>query len=105
MNPERLKEGSAAKGLLSHRREDGTPATRRDFDLDTPHPDTEAVIHGTPSSNPSVRYQMNPAANWGPGTAAKGHRKRTHRSLAPEEMARRTHEWRVKQTDASGSHD
>lgn len=100
VNPERLKDGSAAKGLLAHVRDDGSPATLHcDFDLETEHPDTQAIITGTRSENKAVRYQMNPQANWGPGTAAKGHRKRTHRSLAPEETARRTEAWR-KQREA-----
>jgi tRNA (guanine26-N2/guanine27-N2)-dimethyltransferase len=34
------------------------------------HPKTKEVIHGGVSGG--VRYQMNPTANWGPGTAAKG---------------------------------
>lgn len=95
VNPERLKDGSAAKGLLTHTLDDGVPATlHRDFELGVEHPGTHSVIHGSPSDGKAVRYQMNPQANWGPGTAAKGHRKRAHRSLAPEETARRTEAWR-----------
>ena len=45
---------------------------------------------------------MNPQANWGPGTAAKGHRKRVHRSLAPEELDRRTDAWRKDRTQEAG---
>ena len=92
VNPERLKEGSAAQGLLARRNEDGTPATRRAFDYETPNERTEAILRGAPSEKHAVRYQMNPQANWGPGTAAKGHRKKQHRSLAPEEIARRAQE-------------
>lgn len=93
---DRLKDGSAAKGLLSRRNEDGTPATRRAYDLDTPNERTDEVIHGTSASR-LVRYQMNPQANWGPGTAAKGHRKKQHRSLAPEDIARRAQDLKAKE--------
>lgn len=99
MNPERLKEGSSAKGLLSRVDDDGMPMTRRDYDLATEHPETNEVIQGAQTESKAVRYQMNPQANWGPGTAAKGHRKRVHRSLAPEEIARRTQEWREKKNE------
>lgn len=103
VNPERLKEGSPAKGLLSHVREDGTPAVQhREFEWDVEHPATHSVIHGSPTDNKAVRYQMNPQANWGPGTAAKGHRKRVHRSLAPEELDRRTDAWRKDRTQEVG---
>ena len=60
------------------------------------------MIHGSPTDNKAVRYQMNPQANWGPGTAAKGHRKRVHRSLAPEELDRRTDAWRKDRTQEVG---
>lgn len=99
VNPERLKEGSAAKGLLARRNEDDSPATRRSFDYETPNERTEEVINGTPSANRLVRYQMNPQANWGPGTAAKGHRKKQHRSLAPEEIARRAQEMKEQEKE------
>ncbi|WFD41629.1 methylamine--glutamate N-methyltransferase [Malassezia psittaci] len=92
VNPSRLKEGSAAKGLLARRDEDGNPATRRSFDYETPHERTNEIITGSSSAHHSVRYQMNPQANWGPGTAARGHRKKQQRSLAPEEIARRAQE-------------
>lgn len=96
MRADRLKDGSAAKGLLSRRNEDGTPATRRSYDLDTPNERTDEVVHGTSESR-LVRYQMNPQANWGPGTAAKGHRKKQHRSLAPEDIARRAQDLKAKE--------
>lgn len=98
MHAERLKDGSAAKGLLSRRNEDGTPATRRSFDLETTNPGTETVIKGKPSANRGVRYQMNPQADWGPGTAAKGHRKKQHRSFAPDELARRAQAMKEKES-------
>lgn len=33
-----------------------------------------------------VRYQSNPQANWGPGTAAKGHKGRKKRNLRPDDL-------------------
>ena len=87
---ERLKEGSAAKGLLERRTADGQPVVQHEFEFDKEHPDTDEVINGTNESQGRlVRYQMNPQANWGPGTAAKGHRTRQRRSFAPSELARR----------------
>ncbi|PKI84898.1 methylamine--glutamate N-methyltransferase [Malassezia vespertilionis] len=99
VNPARIKENSAAWSLLQHRRQDGSPATRREFDFDTPHKRTEEAIKGTVSAGRMVRYQMNPQANWGPGTAAKGHQKHAPRSLAPEEIARRAQEWKQKEAE------
>ena len=87
-----LFHGNTMHGAERLRNEDGTPATRRAFDYETPNERTDAILHGTPSEKHAVRYQMNPQANWGPGTAAKGHRKKQHRSLAPEEIARRAQE-------------
>lgn len=89
VHPDRLKDNSAAQGLLSNVGDDGAPVTRRAYDLDTEHERAKEVIHGTSTESKAVRYQMNPQANWGPGTAAKGHRKRVHRSLAPDELKRR----------------
>lgn len=89
---ERLKPNSAAKGLLSKRDADGQPAVSTEFDLDTHNAGADAVIRGANARNASgrlVRYQMNPQANWGPGTAAKGHRTKQRRSFAPDELARR----------------
>ena len=80
VNKERLKEGSPAAGLLSRE-------STADFDMDTTNERTDSVING--SGERLVRYQMNPQANWGPGTAAKGHTTRMRRSYAPSELARR----------------
>ncbi|WFD36276.1 methylamine--glutamate N-methyltransferase [Malassezia cuniculi] len=80
VNKDRLKEGSPAAGLLARE-------SSQQFDFDTTNERTDAVING--SGERLVRYQMNPQANWGPGTAAKGHATRIRRSFAPSELARR----------------
>lgn len=80
VNMERIKPGSPAAGLLSREAES-------EYDMDTKNERTDAVING--SGERLVRYQMNPQANWGPGTAAKGHASRVRRSFAPSELARR----------------
>lgn len=78
---ENIKEGSPARKMVQKERQ-------MEFDLKTEHPGAKTIFNPGASINPNattdgkaggkpvkaakaVRYQQNPAPNWGPGTAAR----------------------------------
>lgn len=57
---------------------------QREYDFD----DTKSkeVLAALGASEKLVRYQSNPLPNWGPGTAAKGHKGKKKRNLRPDDL-------------------
>ncbi|GAC99900.1 likely N2,N2-dimethylguanosine-specific tRNA methyltransferase [Pseudozyma hubeiensis SY62] len=47
---------------------------------------SKEVLEALGASEKLVRYQNNPLPNWGPGTAAKGHKGKKKRNLRPDDL-------------------
>uniref|UniRef100_V5F144 tRNA (guanine(26)-N(2))-dimethyltransferase n=1 Tax=Kalmanozyma brasiliensis (strain GHG001) TaxID=1365824 RepID=V5F144_KALBG len=75
---ENMKEKDFARVLLAKE-----PTREYDFD-DVKRKEVQEVLG---KGEKIVRYQSNPQANWGPGTAAKGHKGRKKRNLRPDDLA------------------
>lgn len=74
---ENIKDTDPARTLLA------TPP-QRDYDFHntkSPH-----VLAALGTAQKLVRYQENPLPNWGPGTAAKGHKSKKKRNLRPDDF-------------------
>ncbi|TKY89129.1 hypothetical protein EX895_001660 [Sporisorium graminicola] len=74
---ENMKETDPARILLAKE-----PQREYDFD-NTKSPE---VLKALGASEKLVRYQSNPLPNWGPGTAAKGHKGKKKRNLRPDDL-------------------
>ena len=72
---DKLKPNDPAHALLAHE-----PSRSYNFD-NTSDPQVQAVL-----GDKMVRYQTNPQANWGPGTAAKGHKGKKRRNVRPDDF-------------------
>lgn len=72
-----IKETDPARTLLAK-----PPGFEYDFD-NTKSPQVLAALG---ASEKLVRYQSNPLPNWGPGTAAKGHKTKKKRNLRPDDF-------------------
>lgn len=77
---ENIKAGSPATALLAK------PATRS-FDFTTEHERTKRVLGEGTQKGKVVKYQMNPLPNWGPGTAAKGDKRKREEEQSNGEVA------------------
>lgn len=74
---DKVKAGSPSRALLERK-------AAQEYNLETEHPQAKEVTGGPRL----VRYQQNPAPNWGPGTRAKGpdsHRAKGKRKRTAEE--------------------
>ncbi|SPO36332.1 related to N2,N2-dimethylguanosine tRNA methyltransferase [Pseudozyma flocculosa] len=73
---DKIKESDPANRLLAKE-------AQRDYDFDaTDNARVKEVL-----GEKMMRYQENPQANWGPGTAAKGHKGKKKRNVRPDDLA------------------
>ncbi|SJX64453.1 related to N2,N2-dimethylguanosine tRNA methyltransferase [Sporisorium reilianum f. sp. reilianum] len=74
---ENMKENDPARILLAKE-------AQREYDFDNVK--SPEVLKALGASEKLVRYQSNPLPNWGPGTAAKGHKGKKKRNLRPDDL-------------------
>lgn len=74
---ENMKPNDPARVLLQKE-------PQREYDFDNTK--AKEVLDALGASEKLVRYQNNPLPNWGPGTAAKGHRGKKKRNLRPDDL-------------------
>lgn len=74
---ENMKENDPARILLSKE-------PKREYNFDNTKSKEVLAVLG--AGEKLVRYQSNPLPNWGPGTAAKGHKGKKKRNLRPDDL-------------------
>ncbi|CDW99515.1 hypothetical protein [Sporisorium scitamineum] len=74
---ENMKENDPARILLAKE-------PQREYDFNNVK--SPEVLKALGASEKIVRYQSNPLPNWGPGTAAKGHKGKKKRNLRPDDL-------------------
>lgn len=74
---ENMKENDPARVMLGKE-----PKREYDFDIVK----SKEVLEALGAGEKLVRYQSNPLPNWGPGTAAKGHKGKKKRNLRPDDL-------------------
>ncbi|KAJ9474780.1 tRNA (guanine(26)-N(2))-dimethyltransferase, mitochondrial [Pseudozyma hubeiensis] len=74
---ENMKPNDPARILLAKE-------AKREYDFENTK--TKEVLEALGASEKLVRYQNNPLPNWGPGTAAKGHKGKKKRNLRPDDL-------------------
>ncbi|SAM83991.1 related to N2,N2-dimethylguanosine tRNA methyltransferase [Ustilago bromivora] len=75
---ENMKENDPARVLLAKE-------PKREYEFD--NTESEEVLRALGAQKKLVRYQNNPLPNWGPGTAAKGHKGKKKRNLRPDDLS------------------
>ncbi|PWY98732.1 N2,N2-dimethylguanosine tRNA methyltransferase [Testicularia cyperi] len=78
VNMDKMKPNDPARILLAKE-----PTREYNFD----NHKSQEVLEAIGASKKLVRYQSNPLPNWGPGTAAKGHKGKKKRNLRPDDLA------------------
>lgn len=74
---ENMKPNDPARILLAKE-------PQREYDFNNVK--SEEVLKALGAQEKLVRYQSNPLPNWGPGTAAKGHKGKKKRNLRPDDL-------------------
>lgn len=74
---ENMKPNDPARILLAKE-------PQREYDFDNVK--SKEVLAALGAAEKIVRYQSNPLPNWGPGTAAKGHKGKKKRNLRPDDL-------------------
>ncbi|SPO27908.1 related to N2,N2-dimethylguanosine tRNA methyltransferase [Ustilago trichophora] len=74
---ENMKPNDPARILLAKE-------PQREYDFDNVK--SKEVLAALGAQDKLVRYQSNPLPNWGPGTAAKGHKGKKKRNLRPDDL-------------------